>query len=68
MAKFEAACTKTIVEIPDHPTPLDIYQACTKMGLMRNQTFSALEFTVDYNMICVDRTRDKQEVLTLHRV
>lgn len=65
--KFRAACTNTLVLIPEHATPLDVYQACTKVGLLTNQAFTKIKIGIDHNMITVDRS-DDVELLTLHRV
>lgn len=57
-----------VVEIDDDATELDIYKACAKVGLLRNQTFSALVIGAYGNMITVDRKRDNVELLTLNRI
>ncbi len=68
MMKFRAACTMDVVEVDEDATELDIYKACVKLGLLRNQTFSALIIGAYDNMITVDRKRDKVELLTLNRI
>ncbi len=65
---YRSACTLESVEIPDNASDLDIFKACVKVGLLRNQTFSALSFTVAPGFIGVDRTRDSRELLTLNKV
>ncbi len=60
--------TGVTITIPNNATDLQIYQACRKAGLLRNQTHSALIYGAYDDQITIDRARDGYPLLSLDRI
>ena len=67
MMRFRSE-TGVTVTVPNRATDLEIYRACQAVGLLRNQTHSALTYGAYDDQITIDRTRDGKPLLTLDRV